>query len=344
MPEGENDQQRRQRLADDDDEADRDHGPEVAEDDGRIEQHADRDEEQHREGVAQRQGFLGGAMAQLRFGQDHPGEERAERKGYVEELRRAVGNAQRDREHGQPKQLLRTRMGDVMEEPGDHPAPDHEHDRHEGRHLAEGDGKRPQQFFGAHGHGHTVGLIAQEAGHGRQQDEGEHHRQILDNQPADGDAPALGLDQPAFLKRAEEHDRTGDRKRQTEDETRPHRPAHQPRHAEPEEGRDGDLRDRPRNGDRLDRQKVLQREVQPHAEHQKNDADFGQLRRQREIRHESRGRRSDNDAGQEIPDQRRDSQPIRNRPEHEGKDQADDDGGDERRMMRHGRQTTSSGR
>ena len=41
----------------------------------RIEEHADRDEEQHGEGVAHRQGLGRGTQAELRTPDDHPGEE-----------------------------------------------------------------------------------------------------------------------------------------------------------------------------------------------------------------------------------------------------------------------------
>ncbi len=46
----------------------------------RVKQHADGDEEQHREGVAQRQGVMGGAVAELGFVKHHAGKEGAEGK------------------------------------------------------------------------------------------------------------------------------------------------------------------------------------------------------------------------------------------------------------------------
>jgi hypothetical protein len=42
----------------------------------------------------------------------------------------------------------------------------------------------------------------------RNQDEREHHGQIFDDQPADGDASASRLHQAAFLERAEQDDGT----------------------------------------------------------------------------------------------------------------------------------------
>ena len=48
-------------------------------------------------------------------------------------------------------------------------------------------------------------------GQGRQQYQRQHHGEVFDNQPADGDAPAVGFDQAALLQRADQHDGAGDR-------------------------------------------------------------------------------------------------------------------------------------
>ncbi len=57
-----------------------------AQDDGRVEQHADRNEEQNREGIAERQRFFGRALTERRFTQDHAGEEGAERDRDAKQL------------------------------------------------------------------------------------------------------------------------------------------------------------------------------------------------------------------------------------------------------------------
>src|SRR6185312_8808146 len=51
----------------------------VGDEDAGVEQHADRDEEQHGEGIAERQALLRRTIGELAFGQDHAGKERAER-------------------------------------------------------------------------------------------------------------------------------------------------------------------------------------------------------------------------------------------------------------------------
>lgn len=57
------------------------------------------------------------------------------------------------------------------------------------------------------------------AGNGGQQDQRQYHHQIFDNQPADGDLPALAIKELPLLKRAKQDDGTGGR--QTEPKTMP---------------------------------------------------------------------------------------------------------------------------
>ena len=101
VPKQPHDQERRQRFADQDDE----HGGEQRQGridhDARIEQHSDRDEEQHGEGVAQRQRLGRGLLAQLQLAQHHAGEEGAKRERDAEQLGGGVGDAERDRQHGE---------------------------------------------------------------------------------------------------------------------------------------------------------------------------------------------------------------------------------------------------
>ena len=62
--------------------------------DGRVEQHADRDEEQDGEGILKRQRIGGRAVAEIRLVQHHARKERAERERDAEHLGRAIGDAQ----------------------------------------------------------------------------------------------------------------------------------------------------------------------------------------------------------------------------------------------------------
>ena len=141
-PEQLHDGERGDRLGDDDDGDRRQHQQRIADEDRRVEQHADRDEEQHGEGVAQRQRLRRRLLAERGFAQDHAGEEGAEGKRHVEQLRGAIGASQRDAQHGEAEQLARAAVRNVVQDPGDHAPPDDEHDDDEGGHLGDGHAQR----------------------------------------------------------------------------------------------------------------------------------------------------------------------------------------------------------
>ena len=75
--------------------------------------------------------------------------------------------------------------------------------------------------------------------------------------------------------------------------------------------------------------------MQADAEHQQDDADLGELGRECLVGDEARRERADGDAGEQIADQRRNAEPLRDSSKYEGESKSDDDGGDERCVMRH---------
>ena len=116
----------------------------MVEQDGRVEQHADGDEEQHGKGIAQRQRFRRRLLAERGLAEDHPGEEGAEREGDSEEGGRTVGHTQCDHQDAQAEEFARAGVDDVVQEPGNHPAAHHQHRHDEGCDLDEGQAKRQQ--------------------------------------------------------------------------------------------------------------------------------------------------------------------------------------------------------
>ncbi|MCY1287514.1 hypothetical protein D9M68_439840 [compost metagenome] len=325
VAEGADDDVGRHRLAEHDDQEGRQHRQRLLDQDRRVEQHANRDEEQHGEGVAQRQRVLRRLVAEFGFVEDHPGEERAEGEGHAEQHRRAIGDAEGDGQHGEGEQFARAGGGDPLQRPGHDAAAAEDHQRDEGGDLAQGQQQRQQQAGVA-----AVGLAAQRAGQRRQQHQGEDHRQVLDDQPADGDAPALGVDQPALLQRAQQDHGTRHRQRQAEHQPGADLPVHGPGQAHAEHGGDGDLHHRAGNGDGLHREQVLQREVQADAEHQQDHAELGDFLRQRLVGDVAGRERPGQHAGQQVADQRRDAQAVGQGAEDEGQDEAGGKGGQQR--------------
>ena len=62
---------------------------------------------------------------------------------------------------------------------------------------------------------------------------------------------------------------------------------------------------------------IAEIEVQPDAEHQQDDADFGQLRRHLRVGDEAGRLRADEDPGQQVADDRRQAEPLGDQPQHQ---------------------------
>ena len=84
ITEKQNETKCRQRFAEDDDREDHENVERLAYQHLGVEQHADRNEKQHRESIPQWQRFFSGPVAKMRLPHDHAGEESAESEGHAE--------------------------------------------------------------------------------------------------------------------------------------------------------------------------------------------------------------------------------------------------------------------
>ena len=143
-----------------------------------------------------------------------------------------------------------------------------------------------------------------------QEHEDEHGEEVLDDQPAHRD-PAIGRSRAAaVLQRAEEHHRARDREAEPEDEACPPGPAPEMGDARAEQRRHRDLHDGAGQRDASHRHQVVEREVNPHAEHQQDDPDLGELLGERDVGDETRVKGAYRDAGEEVAHDRRQPQPY----------------------------------
>ena len=78
----------------------------------------------------------------------------------------------------------------------------------------------------------------------------------------------------------------------------------------------------PGNRDAPHRQQFLEVELQPDAEHQQDDADLGELLGQRRVGDEAGRVRADQRAGEQVADDRRQAEPLREVAEHQRGGQA----------------------
>ena len=172
----------------------------------------------------------------------------------------------------------------------------------------------------------TGDVAAEHLGERRQQHQGDDDGEIFDDQPADGDAAIGRVEAVALFEGAQQDHGAGDGEAEAEDDAGADAPA--PGHGEggAEEGGDDDLADRAGDGDPADGAEVGEGEMQADAEHQQDDAHFGKLAGQFAVGDEAEGIGPDQDAGDEVADQRRQPQAIG--------DQAEDEGIGERRRDR----------
>jgi hypothetical protein len=86
----------------------------------------------------------------------------------------------------------------------------------------------------------------------------------------------------------------------------------------------------------LDRHQVFQAEMQPNPEHQQNNPHLGQFLRQIcWSATKSRREGADDDSRHQIPRDHRQLEPMRQKPQREGKAQADHHGRDKGGIVRH---------
>ncbi len=115
------------------------------------------------------------------------------------------------------------------------------------------------------------------------------------------------------------------------------RPIEPPGDGDAERRGDERLGERAGNGDGADREEVVEREMEPDAEHQKNHADIGELVGDALIGDVTGREGSDQDAGEEITDERRELEAVGDEAQAEGEPESYGKRRNERGHVRHER-------
>ena len=213
-------------------------------------------------------------------------------------------------------------MGRVVQDLRNQPAPGDQHDGHEGGDLGDSDAQRDGDLCPGRG---VIAGVAE----GRQQHQDDDHDEVLDDQPADSDTPAVGVQQPVLLQRFGEDDGAAAGEGEAEQQAGIGGPAEARGEGRSQKRGDGQLSDRAGKRSCPDRDQIGEREVQADREEQQDNADLGELVGQRLIGHESWREGADQDAGEQIADQRRDAQPVRRQTKAKGEHQTGCDRCDE---------------
>ena len=275
-------------------------------------------------------------MTHVRLADDESRKKRAERERHAEDGRCHEGDPERDGEHGEREQLARSLPRHDEQQPGHEASSNDDHDHGEHRGLGQGERDRREGIDTAAGRAASGGVAAQERGDGRQQHEDEDRQEVLDDQPTDRDPALWRVELVAVRECAQQHDGARDRERQAEHEPATHAPAKHRTEPYPEQAGHDRLDDRARDGDRSDGQEVAERELDPHAEHEQDDAELGELESDGAVGDEPWRERTDHDAGDDVPDDRGQPDMPGDEPADERGGQADRDGRDENGLVVHG--------
>ena len=180
----------------------------------------------------------------------------------AEQLGRAEGDAERDGEHAEAEQFARAGVRDIVQHPRDEPAADDQHERDEGDDLASSVDARECRGISCRLTGGRRGAIgaSSPAAEGRKSNQRQHHHEILDDQPADGDAPLLGLTRRRSCRARSSTTVLATDRARPKTIPAPERPAEQMGEADAEQRREGDLHDGAGNGDGAHREQVLDSE------------------------------------------------------------------------------------
>ena len=232
----------------------------------------------------------------------------------------------------------------MFEEPRHQPRADHENQGDEGGDLGDRERQRDAYAVPENGWGKLGRMTFRRSGQRRQQHEHQHHREVLDDEPADRDAAVNLVERVALLQNPQQHNSARHGETETEQQAGNQAPAPEDRHCGACRHRGRDLRERAGHGYRVDLEKILDREVQTDPKHEQYDPDLGELSGETDVGDEARREGADGDAGQQVADQWRQVQPTGYESKAEGKDQAHHDGGDERGRVRHRRLLASRGR
>ena len=271
-----------------------------------VEHQADRNEEEHRKGILQREGLLRRTVRKAALLHHHAGQERTQREAHVENCARTVSNDNGGAEHREGKELSRSRAGNF---------PEHQRQKLSSHHHHEGDEDcRPGKRL------HDVEKNAQQRNRliavngrskGRQTDKEDDGNQVLHHQPSERRLPVHFVRELAKFKRLRDHHgrSAGDGKAEKYGRTEiPVPESH--RHAGGERRRNHHLRRRARYGHALHAHQVVHGKIQTDPEHEEHDADFGKLLNHLRID----GRQSRKDARRKtrenVPDKRRSTEKL----------------------------------
>ena len=229
---------------------------------GGIEQHADADEEEEAEKVANRDDVAERLVAELRFTEDQAGNEGAEREGEAGQPGR-IADADTDGDDGDEEKLARAPSEDEAEEPGKKPG------------AQDDDGAEEE-----HGNPDGAAEAGEKAARGAELRENDEHRydgEVLHDEEADHDPARERVGDAGRGEHLQDDGGAGDGDHGAEPDRFAGRHGERERRgAGGERAGEQDLDGTSDQGDAADRLEVAEGELEAKGEEEERDADFGE--------------------------------------------------------------------
>ena len=280
-------------------------------DDPQVEHHADGDEEQAEQDVAERLDVLLDLVAILGLRDQHAREECAQRERQARELGQRR-HAQRDQQHVQHEQLGRALARDHMEPPAHRLLAEEQDQR-------QGDARLQQR---ATHRGDAAASGARERGN---EDQERDDGQVLEQQDAHRVAPVRGAQLRALCQHLRHDGGRAHRQRAANDDAGPPAIAQQLNAQPSSGGRDGNLREAQPEYGAAHRAQLGQAELEADREHQEHDAELGELPGRLVVGHDGERMRPERDADDQVAEDRRQADDAAGGHDHDRGRQQDED-------------------
>ena len=229
-------------------------------------------------------------MSVFGFRDQHASEKGTERQRQAGGLTQP-GQPQRHEQHIEHEQLGRFAAGDKVEPAAHQALAEEEHDGQEHHRLNPGQAEHE-------------GQLLRRLGKGRDEHQERHHREILEKQHTDHLAPVRRIEFQTLAKQFDEHGRRGHGQRPAQSHARLPRQAKEKGNTERRANGGQHLQEAQAEDDALHGKEPRQRELQSDREHQKDDAELGQMAHPAGIIDEMQNVRPEQDANQQIAEHR----------------------------------------
>ena len=166
-----------------------------------VKEHPHTDEEEHREGVLEGEGFRSCTVRETRLTHHCASEECPQGETHVEDVRSTISHAHGNRQNKERKEFSRTSARNFTQSPRKNTFADNQHHRGKGTHVKDRDANLPEDFLSAR----RTATAPNKASHDRQEYQNQHGSDIFHNEPTHSDLTVHGIQNPTHFQGFNQH-------------------------------------------------------------------------------------------------------------------------------------------